>query len=168
MHTLSVHRGVYFFVTESKMEAWMMKKIVLFDWQTSYQKGLKAILKLLKIEYDILILPAIHYSYISSLDEKEIALILMDIGYIKEQELQKEMDLLSHKNIPIAIITMNPKTVDPLFITKYDNVRGILSKRMETREFILALEKILKGQRYIHIDFGEVMFNHLCKSNTNK
>jgi DNA-binding NarL/FixJ family response regulator len=145
-----------------------MKKIVLFDWQTSYQEGLKAILKLLKIDYDILILPAIHYSYISSLNEEEIALILMDIGYIKEQELQKEMDLLSLKNIPIAIITMNPKTVDPLFVTKYHNVRGILSKRMETRELIQALEKILGGHRYIHMDFGEVMFNHLYNSQYKK
>jgi DNA-binding NarL/FixJ family response regulator len=144
-----------------------MKHIILFDWQSSYQEGLKVILEMMEIPNRIVASPIMHQSQLCSLQPEEVELVLMDLAQLEEKEWSEKVGILEEKGIPFIILTMEPHKLKPQLVTQYRQVRGVLSKRMKTKELVQALQQVLTGQRYIHPEFGEAMFEFLHQTQQN-
>jgi two-component system invasion response regulator UvrY len=143
-----------------------MLRVVITDDHPIVLKGLKEILSE-GFDDAIIDVTTTGYGLINDVQKNQYDLVLLDISLpdINGLEVLKEIKKKKPK-LPVLIISMYPEEQYALRAIKA-GAQGYLTKRSASDELVLAVRKILSGNRYISPAFAEkVMFDF--ESNAEK
>ncbi len=143
-----------------------MKKILIVDDHAIVRKGLKEIIN---DENDLKVEDEAKNAdeALEKIRNKKIDLVILDINMPGRSGFDIIADIIKiDEQLPILILSINPEDEFALRCLKA-GASGYMNKDIEPLEFLLAIRKLLSGQKYIPPALAEMLFNDF-ENNTPK